>query len=136
MSTVENIESERIEPTAQRPIISRLPVSMICGGIIVLIWLVSALAAPLISVYDPIAIDFLKILQPPSASNFFGTDELGRDIFTRVLYAARIDIWMGVAGVFAPMVIGIFLGLVAGRPHRCQRQLVLVFVHCQVARCL
>ena len=114
MSAADNIESERIEPTAQRSIIFRLPVSMSCGGIIVLIWLISALAAPLISAYDPIAIDFLKILHAPSASNWFGTDELGRDIFTRVLYAARIDIWMGVAGVFAPMIIGIFLGLVAG----------------------
>ena len=114
MSAVENTEPERIEPTAQRSIIFRLPVSMTCGGVIVLIWLISALAAPLILEYDPIAIDFLKILHPPSASNWFGTDELGRDVFTRVIYAARIDIWMGVAGVFAPMIIGIFLGLVAG----------------------
>ena len=114
MSAANNIESERIEPGAERSIISRLPISMIFGGIIVLLWLISAVAAPLISEYDPIAIDFLKILHPPSASNFFGTDELGRDVFTRVLYAARIDIWMGVAGVFAPMVIGVFLGLVAG----------------------
>lgn len=114
MSAANNIESEGIGPGTERSIISRLPVSMICGGIIVLLWLISAVAAPLISEYDPIAIDFLKILHPPSASNWFGTDELGRDIFTRVLYAARIDIWMGVAGVFAPMIIGIFLGLVAG----------------------
>jgi peptide/nickel transport system permease protein len=114
MSAANNVESERIEPGAERSIISRLPISMIIGGIIVLHWLIGAVAAPLISEYDPIAIDFLKILHPPSASNFFGTDELGRDIFTRVLYAARIDIWMGVAGVFAPMVIGVFLGLVAG----------------------
>ena len=114
MSALENTESERIETTAQRSIIFRLPVSMTCGGVIVLIWLISALAAPLILEYDPIAIDFLKILHPPSASNWFGTDELGRDVFTRVIYAARIDIWMGVAGVFAPMIIGIFLGLVAG----------------------
>jgi peptide/nickel transport system permease protein len=114
VSSAENIDSDRIAPGAQRSFISRLPTSMIFGGVIVLAWLISALAAPLISEYDPIAIDFLKILHPPSASNLFGTDELGRDVFTRVLYAARIDIWMGVAGVFVPMVIGIFLGLVAG----------------------
>jgi peptide/nickel transport system permease protein len=114
MNPNEDIESERIETTEQRSIIFRLPVSMICGGIIVLVWLIGAIAAPLISDYDPIAIDFLKILQPPSSSNLFGTDDLGRDMFTRVLYAARIDIWMGVAGVFAPMIIGIFFGLVAG----------------------
>jgi peptide/nickel transport system permease protein len=87
---------------------------MIVGGLIVLMWFFGAIAAPLITDIDPIAIDFLKILKPPSAENLFGTDELGRDIFTRVLYAARIDIWMGVAGVFAPMIIGVILGLVAG----------------------
>jgi peptide/nickel transport system permease protein len=114
MSTDTNTANTSVMVTRQRALISRLPVSMIVGGLIVLMWFFGAIAAPLITDIDPIAIDFLKILKPPSAENLFGTDELGRDIFTRVLYAARIDIWMGVAGVFAPMIIGVILGLVAG----------------------
>jgi peptide/nickel transport system permease protein len=114
MSTDTNTANTSDMVARQRALISRLPVSMIVGGLIVLMWFFGAIAAPLITDIDPIAIDFLKILKPPSAENLFGTDELGRDIFTRVLYAARIDIWMGVAGVFAPMIIGVILGLVAG----------------------
>jgi peptide/nickel transport system permease protein len=114
MSIETNLPNTRVVEKRRPALIFRLPVSMVLGGFIVLMWLFGATAAPLITAYDPIAIDFLKILQPPSSENLFGTDELGRDIFTRVLYASRIDIWMGIAGVSAPMVIGIILGLVAG----------------------
>ena len=114
MSNDIEASNARVTEIRHRALIFRLPVSMIIGGSIVLIWLIAALGAPFITKYDPTAIEFLKILKPPSADNLFGTDELGRDIFSRVLYAARIDIWMGVAGVFAPMVIGVCFGLVAG----------------------
>jgi peptide/nickel transport system permease protein len=80
---------------------------------IILAWLVLAVAAPFISV-DPNAIDLAALLQPPGADHLLGTDHLGRDVLARVLHAARIDIWMGVAGVLPPLAIGVTVGLISG----------------------
>lgn len=85
------------------------------GGGIVLLWIVLAAGAPLFSGLDPNAISFTALLQPPGApGHLLGTDHLGRDVLSRVLFAARIDIWMGVAGVVPPLLIGVLVGLVAG----------------------
>jgi peptide/nickel transport system permease protein len=77
---------------------------------------VAALAAlaPLIAPYDPTALALGKGLTPPSAAHWFGTDQLGRDILTRVLYAARIDLQIGTIGVLIPLVMGAVIGLFAG----------------------
>ena len=58
--------------------------------------------------------DLLNTLQPPSWSHPFGTDNLGRDIFTRTIYAARIDLMVGLITTYVPLVLGVLLGLVAG----------------------
>lgn len=76
--------------------------------------LLAALAAPLITPYDPTALDTKLGLKPPSSAHLFGTDQLGRDVFARVLYGARIDLQIGFIGVAIPFVIGIIVGLVAG----------------------
>ena len=76
--------------------------------------LLAALAAPLITPYDPTALDTKLGLKPPSAAHLFGTDQLGRDVFARVLYGARIDLQIGFVGVAIPFVIGIIVGLIAG----------------------
>jgi len=77
---------------------------------------VGALAAlaPLIAPYDPTALGLVQGLTPPSAAHWFGTDQLGRDILTRVLYAARIDLQIGTIGVIIPLIMGAVVGLVAG----------------------
>jgi peptide/nickel transport system permease protein len=75
---------------------------------------IAAVAAPLITPYDPTALDTGLGLQPPSAAHLFGTDQLGRDVFTRVLYGARIDLQIGFVGVAIPLVIGVIAGLVSG----------------------
>jgi peptide/nickel transport system permease protein len=77
---------------------------------------VAALAAfaPLIAPYDPTALGLAGGLQPPSAAHWFGTDQLGRDILTRVLYAARIDLQIGTIGVIIPLIMGVVIGLFAG----------------------
>jgi peptide/nickel transport system permease protein len=72
-----------------------------------------ALAAGIISRYNPIAISS-QILQPPSLNHLFGTDELGRDIFARVLYGARIDLQVGLVVVVTAVTIGTLLGLTSG----------------------
>jgi peptide/nickel transport system permease protein len=74
----------------------------------------AAIAAPLITPYDPTALDTALGLKPPSPEHLFGTDQLGRDVFARVLYGARIDLQIGFIGVAIPFVIGIVVGLVAG----------------------
>lgn len=87
---------------------------IVAGLSILCLWLTLALGAPYFAGAAPNAIDLGVLMQPPSADHLFGTDHLGRDVFARVLHAARIDIWMGVAGVMAPMLIGVGIGLVSG----------------------
>ena len=70
--------------------------------------------APLIAPYDPTALGLAQGLTPPSTAHWFGTDQLGRDILTRVLYAARIDLQIGTIGVIIPLIMGAVIGLVAG----------------------
>jgi peptide/nickel transport system permease protein len=80
------------------------------------IFIVSALAAfaPLIAPYDPTALGLAQGLTPPSTAHWFGTDQLGRDILTRVLYAARVDLQIGTIGVIIPLIMGAVVGLFAG----------------------
>ena len=75
---------------------------------------VLALLAPWIAPYDPTALGLADGLQPPNAAHWFGTDQLGRDILTRVLHAARTDLQIGTIGVIIPLIIGAVLGLFAG----------------------
>jgi peptide/nickel transport system permease protein len=64
--------------------------------------------------YDPLAQDYKSILLPPSAAHPFGTDNFGRDVLSRVLHGARIDLRIGFTAVIAPFVIGIILGCLSG----------------------
>ncbi len=73
-----------------------------------------AILAPLVSPYDPTALNTGLGLTPPSLEHPFGTDQLGRDVFARVLYGARIDLQIGAIGVVIPLVIGVIVGLLAG----------------------
>ena len=78
------------------------------------LFVLAALAAPLVAPYDPVALDLAATLQPPSAAHWFGTDHLGRDLLSRVIWAARIDLQIGFVGVAVPLVIGSLVGLFAG----------------------
>ena len=73
-----------------------------------------ALTAPLLTIYQPQAQNYDELLQPPSIVHPFGTDNFGRDILTRVIYGAQIDLRVGAIAVIAPFVIGITLGSLAG----------------------
>jgi peptide/nickel transport system permease protein len=75
---------------------------------------IAAIAAPLITPYDPTALDTRLGLQAPSLGHPFGTDQLGRDVFTRVLYGAQIDLQIGFVGVMIPFVVGMVAGLISG----------------------
>jgi peptide/nickel transport system permease protein len=75
---------------------------------------VIALAAPWLAPYDPVDQDLGSALQPPSGSHFFGTDQFGRDIYSRVLYGALISLQVGMVSVGVACFVGIPLGLMAG----------------------
>lgn len=93
--------------------LGRNPLAML-GAFIVFLLIVTALAAPLIATADPIAQNLPQRLLPPSASHWMGTDELGRDIWSRVVFGSRITltIVLLVAIIAAP--VGLFVGAVAG----------------------
>jgi peptide/nickel transport system permease protein len=84
------------------------------GAVIVLGMLVVSLAAPLLGFGHPNHQNLLATLQPPSFEHPFGTDGVGRDVFTRVLYATRLDFQIGVVTAYAPLVIGMAAGAIAG----------------------
>jgi peptide/nickel transport system permease protein len=90
----------------------RTPLALV-GSTIVAAWVLVAVLAPWISPADPLA-QASATLQPPSAAHLFGTDELGRDVFSRVLYGARISLPLGVILVACATVIGSVVGAVAG----------------------
>jgi peptide/nickel transport system permease protein len=84
------------------------------GLVTVLVMIVASLAAPLIAPQNPSAQDLAGRLAPPSAAHWFGTDELGRDLFSRVLYGGRITLGMVVAVVLLVAPVGLAVGSVAG----------------------
>ncbi|MGC8925533.1 MAG: ABC transporter permease [Calditerrivibrio sp.] len=86
----------------------------IAGISIIIFFTVVAIFAPIIAPYDPSEIDLMNILNPPSLKNLFGTDELGRDVFSRVVYGTRISLSVGFISVGISVFIGTIIGLVSG----------------------
>lgn len=88
---------------------------MVTGGFaVVLGWILISLIAPIIAPYGPLDQNLAVRLAPPSVEHFMGTDELGRDIFSRVIYGGRITIPAGLAVIAFGSVIGTLVGAVAG----------------------
>jgi ABC-type dipeptide/oligopeptide/nickel transport system permease component len=88
--------------------------SLVLGGAIVLIMVLAAIFAPLLTPYDPIKLDVRARFQSPSATHWFGTDQYGRDVFTRVIYGARYDLLIAVLAVAFAAGVGTPLGMLAG----------------------
>jgi peptide/nickel transport system permease protein len=86
----------------------------IAGGLIVLSVFVIALLAPMLSPYDPAHIDVEKILVGPTQAHPLGTDELGRDILSRMIWGSRISLLVGFVAVGISILIGILIGAVSG----------------------
>ena len=95
------------------PIWRRSP-SLIVGAVIVLFTCIVAAFPSLFTSQDPLAINPAEMLQAPSAEHLFGTDNFGYDVFTRVVYATRLDLLIGVASAGLPFIVGSLLGLIAG----------------------
>lgn len=89
------------------------PLALVSGGFILVLILV-AVFAPLLAPWDPMAPDWMALSAPPSASHWMGTDDLGRDVLSRIVYGARISLYVGMFSVTLGMLVGIVLGLLAG----------------------
>lgn len=87
---------------------------MIVGGAIVGAWLFIALLAPFIAPYDPIKVNPIDSLIPPSPGHWLGTDDLGRDVLSRVMWGSRISLSVGLISVSIGLLVGTSLGLAAG----------------------
>ncbi len=84
------------------------------GLVILSLYTILAIIAPWVTPYDPVQQNLVASLQTPSAEHWLGTDQLGRDVFTRILYGTRISLLIGVAAVAFGMIIGVPLGVVSG----------------------
>ena len=94
--------------------IFRSNVITLAALIILIIIIICALFAPFIAPFDPLITFTDEKLQPPSITHWFGTDQLGRDIFSRIIYATRLDLFIAVSAVSISFVIGSILGSYAG----------------------
>lgn len=86
----------------------------IVGGVVLLLMVGVALFAPWLGTTDPLALSPIKRLKPPSSEYWFGTDMIGRDVYSRVVYGTRVSLSVGLAVALLASVIGLGLGLVTG----------------------
>ena len=88
--------------------------SAIAGLLIVGAYLLLAVCAPFLATHDPVLQDFSVALQPPNGEHWLGTDSFGQDVYSRVLYGARLALWIGFASVSLGLLGGMSIGLIAG----------------------
>ena len=86
----------------------------LAAGLVLLLIILAAVAAPLIAPYDPSTPDYDNVLSPPTLAHLFGTDSYGRDILSRVIWGGRISLSVGFISVIVGGVVGVALGLLSG----------------------
>ncbi|MBO9651193.1 MAG: ABC transporter permease [Variovorax sp.] len=92
--------------------------TLIIGAVLLLLVAAIALAAPWIATHDPQDIDPLARMQPPSSEHWFGTDALGRDVFSRTVWGGRVSLIVGISVAVVSTILGVILGLAAGFVRR------------------
>jgi peptide/nickel transport system permease protein len=102
----------------------RRPASMV-GAVVVLLFVAVAIGAPWVATTDPVRTDWSKIRKAPSWAHPFGTDDLGRDGFSRLVWGARISMQAGVGSILLAIVVGVPIGLVAGYYRGALDQVVM-----------
>jgi peptide/nickel transport system permease protein len=107
--------STSVSPTWGRfkDALRRHPTAMI-GGVVLLLMVFVAVFAPWLGTTDPLALSPIRRLKPPSAEYWFGTDMIGRDVYSRVIYGARVSLTVGISVAVLASVIGLAIGLVTG----------------------
>jgi peptide/nickel transport system permease protein len=136
MSAVELVEL--VEPTAiarRRTFRNRWyrTPSFVAGGIIVLTLVIASAAAPLIAPYDPNAQDLQHASAHPSGAHWLGTDQIGRDVLSRLIFAGRVDLLTAFLAVLIPFFLGTILGLLSGYYGRLADTAVMRLVDVVVA---
>jgi peptide/nickel transport system permease protein len=116
LSTIPVIETAEELESPSRRALRRLVKrkGAVLGFIVLAIFIVLALLAPLLAPYDPIATSWTLVRKPPSALHWFGTDDLGRDVLTRVIYGARASLLAGAISIGIALAVGVPLGLLSG----------------------
>ena len=110
-----NEKADRFESPARRAFRRLLKRrGAVAGLIVIIVFVILAIFAPLIVPYDPIATSWSLVRKPPTAAHWFGTDELGRDILSRVVHGARASLLAGLISVAIALGIGVPLGLLSG----------------------
>lgn len=113
--TLAQIEA-RVETAGRHPwraFVRRHPL-LVIGGVLLAIMALIALLAPWIAPYSPIEMSVLKRLKEPSSTHFFGTDAMGRDVFSRVLWGGRVSLIVGISVALLATTVGGLIGMVAG----------------------
>ncbi|WP_338667986.1 ABC transporter permease [Pseudodesulfovibrio methanolicus] len=98
---------------------------LVLGALIVGVMSFGAVFAPLLAPYDPNFINVDALLLPPSAAHLMGTDALGRDVFSRILYGGRVSLWVGFVAVGIATSIGVVLGLISGYFGRIVDEIIM-----------
>ena len=100
----------------------------VSGGLLVLVLFLVSFAAPLLAPYDPHRIDVSRVLAEPTRDHPFGTDQLGRDVLSRMIFGARISLKVGFVAVGIAVTIGVLLGSLAGYYRGWTDSLIMRFV--------
>jgi peptide/nickel transport system permease protein len=87
---------------------------IVLGGALVALLLLIALAAPIVAPYDPVEVNVTEALLPPSPTHWLGTDDVGRDVLSRVIWGSRVSLSVGVISVSIGFIVGVSIGLAAG----------------------
>ncbi len=106
--------AQETQVLAASPVRARLHPGLVAGGLMLLLLAGAGTLAPVLTSYGVNAQNFDQILQAPSLEHLFGTDNFGRDVFTRVLYGTRIDLRIGILAVIFPFLFGSLAGSAAG----------------------
>ncbi|TIU50108.1 MAG: ABC transporter permease [Mesorhizobium sp.] len=111
-TNIDSVPTSRVGPSSLARLARRHPLVLIGGGLLLLLILLT-LAAPFYA-GDPSSMDPFVRLQPPSAEHWFGTDNLGRDVFARTIHGARISLMVGLVSALLAASAGLLIGVVAG----------------------
>ncbi len=122
-----------VETRRRGGVIRRMPLEAKIGAGILLVLFLAGLLAPLIAPYGQNQLDFANIFSSPSSSHLFGTDGAGRDVFSRTLYALRLDLGVVLLVTYPPLVVGVLVGAVAGYSGRLVDALIARIVDTVIA---